>query len=214
MLSKAPESPKRSLPNPGDGPTVAIPAPVCLADVIYENDRWLLEWAAEINTGLVLDPIREVLTMRSEGLILAALEAAANLKKVPADLGVWIVPFLHHTDEVVRRAALWCCSDLDFGAFFETESSILVKQACLAKLTKTRGLAAIPALLEHLRSADWQIRAAAADALLFLGPAAVHAAIELVPVAGEPVRTAVARIVASCADEDLLETYLGACGAE
>jgi hypothetical protein len=38
----------------------------------------------------------------------------------------------------------------------------------------------------------------------------VRAAIELVPVAGEPVRASVARMVASCADEDLLEAYLGA----
>lgn len=174
---------------------------------------WLLEWAAEINAGLVLDPIREVLTTRSEGLIRAALETAANLKEVPADLGVWIAPFLHHTDEVVRRAVVWCCSDLDFGAFFEAESSILVKQACLAKLAKTRGPAAIPALLGHLCSADWRIRAAAAAALLLLGPAAVRAAIELVPVAEEPVLTAVARMVASCSDEDLLEAYLRACEA-
>jgi HEAT repeat protein len=177
------------------------------------NGAWLLEWAANDDPALAADLIRKAVSAGPGQLAAAALIAASKLPKTPGDLSGFAVPFLSDGNELVRRAAVLCCCDLDFGAFFETESSILVKQACVAKLAKTRGMTAIPELLRHLRSADWRIRAAAADALLFLGPAAVRAAIELVPVAGEPVRTAVARMVASCAEEDLLEAYLRACGA-
>jgi hypothetical protein len=177
------------------------------------NGAWLLEWAANDDPALATDLMRKALSAGPCQLAATALTAASKLPETPGDLSGFAVPFLSDGNELVRRAAVLCCCDLDFGAFFETESSILVKQACLAKLAKTRGVAAIPELLRHLRSADWRIRAAAADALLFLGPAAVRAAIELVPVAGEPVRTAVARMVASCADEDLLAAYLTACGA-
>jgi len=177
------------------------------------NRAWLLEWAANDDPALATDLIRKGLSTGRRQLAAAALTAASKLPEMPADLSGFAVPFLSDESELVRRAAVLCCCDLDFGAFFETESSIVVKQACLAKLAKTTGLAAIPELLGHLRSSDWRIRAAAADALLFLGPAAVRAAIELVPVDGEPVRTAVARMVASCAEEDLVEVYLRACGA-
>ena len=177
------------------------------------NRAWLLEWAANDEPALATDLMRKALSAGPGQLAAAALSAANRLPGIPADLSGFAIPFLSDGDELVRRAAVLCCCDLDFGAFFETESSVLVKQACLAKLAKSRGLAAIPELLEHLHSADWRIRAAAAEALLFLGPAAVRAAIELVPFAGEPVRAAVARMVASCADEDLLEAYLTACRA-
>ena len=173
---------------------------------------WLLEWAANDDPALGAHLMRKALSAGPRKLAAAALIAASKLPETPGDLSGFAVPFLSDGNELVRRAAVLCCCDLDFGAFFETESSILVKQACLAKLAKTRGVTSIPELLRHLRSTDWRIRAAAADALLFLGPAAVCAAIELVPVAGEPVRTAVARMVASCTDEDLLESYLRVCG--
>ncbi|MBV8809683.1 MAG: hypothetical protein JO033_13505 [Acidobacteriaceae bacterium] len=177
------------------------------------NGAWLLEWAANDDPALAADLMRKALSTGPRQLAAAALTAASKLPETPGYLSGFAVPFLSDRNELVRRAAVLCCCDLDFGAFFETESSVLVKQACLAKLARIRGVAAIPELSGHLRSADWRIRAAAADALLFLGHAAVRAAIELVPVAGEPVRTAVARMVASCADEDLLEAYLRACGA-
>ena len=178
------------------------------------NGAWLLEWAADDDPALATDLMRKALSAGSRELAGAALAAASKLPKTPADLSVFAVPFLSDGSELVRRAAVLCCCDLDFGAFFETESSVLVKQACLAKLAKTRGPAAIPELLGYLRNADWRIRAAAAEALVFLGSAAVRASIELVPLAGEPVRAAVARMVASCADEDLLEAYLRACAAQ
>ncbi len=177
------------------------------------NGAWLLDWAADDDPALATDLMRKALSSGPRQLAAAALTAACKLPETPADLSGFAVPFLSDGNELIRRAAVLCSSHLDFGAFFETESSVLVKQACVAKVAKTKGGAAIPELLGHLRSADWRIRAAAADALSFLGPAAVRAAIEQVPVAGEPVRAAVARMVASCADEDLLEAYLAACGA-
>ena len=177
------------------------------------NAAWLLEWAAIDDPTLAADLVRKALSAGPRPLAVAALIAASKLPDPPADLSAFAIAFLRDENELVRRAAVLCCLDLNFGAFFERESSVLVKQACLSKLAQTRGLEAVPELLVHLRGADWRIRAAAADALLFLGPAAVRAAIELVPIAGEPVRTAIARMVASCADEDLLEAYLSACGA-
>ena len=71
--------------------------------------KWLLEWAAETSPDLVLDRIREVLTKRSDGLILAALEAAAKLKDFPADLEILMIPLLEHSDELIRRAAVMAC---------------------------------------------------------------------------------------------------------
>jgi HEAT repeat protein len=175
---------------------------------------WLLGWAADDDPPLAVDLIRKALSAGPGQLAAAALTAASKLSETVAGLSDLAIPFLSDGNELVRRAAILCCCDLDFGAFFETESSVVVKQACLAKLAETRGARATPELLRHLRDADWRIRAAAADALLFLGPAAVRTAIELVPLVGESVRTAVARMVASCNDEDLLEAYLKACEAQ
>jgi hypothetical protein len=174
--------------------------------------KWLLEWAAEIDADLVLDPIREVLTKRSEGLILAALEAAANLKDFPTDLEVLIIPLLNHTDEPVRRSAVVACrSASNWRLFFENEPSVLVRQACIAKILDQEGREAVSFALERLANPDWRIRAAAAEGLLSLGKSGVRAAFTLLPEASEPVLIGIARMVIHLGDEDLLDEFVRYC---
>jgi len=80
--------------------------------------KCLLEWAGGTDPDVVLDGIREVLTKRSDELILVALEAAARLKDLTADLESLIVPITEHSDELVRRAAVMACrSGLDWRMF-------------------------------------------------------------------------------------------------
>jgi len=174
--------------------------------------KWLLEWAAEIDAQLVLNPIREVLTKRADGLTLAALEAAANLKDFPADLEMLIIPFLDHNEELVRRAAVMGCrSALNWRLFFENEPSVLVRQAYLAKVMDQEGREAVPFALQRLADRDWRIRAAAAGGLLSLGKSGVRAAFTLLPGASESVRIGIARMVIHLADEDLVDELVRCC---
>jgi len=174
--------------------------------------KWLLEWAAEIDAQLVLNPIREVLTKRSDRLTLPALEAAANLKDFPADLETLIIPFLDHNEELVRRAAVMACrSALNWRLFFENEPSVLVRQACIARVMDHEGPAAVPFALQQLADRDWRIRAAAAEGLLSLGKSGVQAAFTLLPRASESVRIGIARMVIHLADEDLVDEFVRYC---
>lgn len=130
---------------------------------------WLLQWAADTDPDLVLDGIRNVLTKRSDGLILVALEAAAKLKDFPDDLESLIVPLSEHNDELVRRAAVTACrSGLNWRLFFENEPSVLVRQACIARVIDQERREAVPFALQQLANPDWRIRAAAVDGLLSL----------------------------------------------
>jgi hypothetical protein len=190
-----------------------------LADLVGYWDRllesaknWLLKWAAETNPDLLLDRMREVLTQRSDGLILRALEAAAKLKDFPADLEVVILPLLEHGDELVRRAALMACrSASNWRLFFENEPSVLVRQACIAKVVDQEGQEAVPFALQQLANPDWRIRAAAVDGLLSLGEWGVRAALTLLPEASESVRIGVARMMIHWADEDLVNEFVRRC---
>jgi HEAT repeat protein len=174
--------------------------------------KWLLEWAAETDPDLALDGIREVLTKRSEGLILRALEAAAKLKDFPADLDVLILPLLEHGDELVRRAALMAYrSASKWRPFFEKEPSVLVRQVCIAKIVDQEGREAVPFALQQLADPDWRIRAAAVEGLLSLGEWGVRAALTLLPEASESVRIGVARMVIHWADEDLVNEFVRRC---
>src|SRR5262249_43894739 len=97
--------------------------------------KWRLWWAAETDPDLGRDQIREALAKRSDGLLLAALEAAAKLKDSPADLEILIIPLLEHSDELIRRAAVMAYrSALNWRLFFENDPSVLVRQAYIAKV--------------------------------------------------------------------------------
>jgi hypothetical protein len=174
--------------------------------------KWLLEWAAETDADLVLDPIREVLKKRSDGLILPALEAAAKSKHSPSDLDELIIPLLDHNEELVRRAAVMACrSALNWRLFFEKEPSVLVRQACIAKVMDQEGREAVSFALQQLANPDWRIRAAAVEGLLSLGKTGARAAFTLLPEASEPVRIGIARMVIHWADEDLLNEFIQCC---
>jgi hypothetical protein len=174
--------------------------------------KWLLEWAAEIDADLVLDPVREVLIKRSDGLIPAALEAATNVKHFPADLESLIIPFLDHRDELIRRAAVMACrSPHNWRLLFEKESSALVRQACIGKVMRQEGTDAYSFALQQLANPDWRIRAAATESLLSLGKPGVRAALTLLPNASESVRIGIARMVIHLSDEDLLDEFVQCC---
>jgi hypothetical protein len=190
-----------------------------LAGVVSHWDRlperaknWALRWAAEANADVIVDGIREVLTNKQEALLLQALETAAELKNWPPDFDSLIVIFAKHSDELVRRAAaLACRSGLNWRILFEGESSVLVQQACIAKVVEQEGRDAIPFALQQLSSPDWRLRAAAVECLLSLGEWGVRAALILLPQAGEPVRIGVARLVADWADGELHDEFVYRC---
>ena len=84
-------------------------------------------------------------------MILPALEAAAKLMDYPADLANLILPLLEHGDELLRRAAVMACrSAFDWRLFFESEPSVLVRQACIARVMDQEGREAVPFALQQL----------------------------------------------------------------
>jgi HEAT repeat protein len=174
--------------------------------------KWLLEWASESDPDSVLDGIRDALTRRSDELVFPALEAAYRLKDFPADLGILILPLLEHGDELIRRAAVAAYRPaFDWRPFFESEPSVLVRQACIARLMTLESREAIPFALQRLSDSDWRIRAAAADGLLSLGESGIRAAITLLPEACESARIAIARMVVLSENEDLVDEFFRFC---
>ena len=174
--------------------------------------KWLLEWAAATDADLVAAAIREVLIKRSDSLILMALEAVATLKNFPADLELLIIPFIDHGNELIRRAAVMVCrSALNWQLIFEKDLSVLVRQACIARIMDQKGSEAVPFALQQLSHPDWRIRAACAEALLSLGKPGIQAALTLLPKAGESVRVSIARMVIHSADEHLLDEFIHFC---
>jgi HEAT repeat protein len=174
--------------------------------------KWLLEWAAETDPDLVVDQIREVLANSSDALMLAALEAGAKVKNLSAGLEALVTPLLKHSDELVRRAAVMACRSAgDWRQFFENEPSVLVRQACIARVVDRDGREAAPFALQLLANPDWLIRAAAVEGLLSLGEWGIRAALKLLPEADESVRIAIARMVVHCADEELLDEFIQCC---
>jgi HEAT repeat protein len=134
------------------------------------------------------------------------------LKDFPADLEILIIPLLEHSDELIRRAAVMACrSALNWRLFFEKEPSVLVRQACIAKVMAQEGGEAIPFALQQLANPDWHIRAATVEGLLSLGKSGVRAAFTLLPEASESVRIGIARMVIHWADEDLLNEFIQCC---
>lgn len=182
-------------------------------DRLSESDRkWLIEWATEINADAIVLPVRKVLAERYDGLILVALEAVAKLKTFPADFENLLIPFLQHGHDVIRRAAVMACrSAFDWRQFFEQERSVIVRQACVAKVIQQEGMDAMSFALQQLSNPDWRIRSAATEGLLSLGQPGVRAALTLLPEASEPVRIAIGRIVVHSADEDALDEFLRSC---
>lgn len=173
---------------------------------------WLLRWAAETQPDLIADRTRETLADKPEELLLPALEAATKMKDVPADLDDVIVPLLEHSDERIRRAAVMACrSGVDWRRFFEREPSVLVQQACMAKIIDREGRDAVPFALQQLASPDWRIRAAAVDGLLSLGEWGIRAALMLLPQADESVRIGIARMVVHSGDDRLLNEFVYRC---
>jgi HEAT repeat protein len=153
-----------------------------------------------------------VLSKKSDGLTLAALGAAAKLKNSPADVEALIIPFLRHNNEPIRRAAVMACRTAsDWRLFFDREPSVLVKQACIAKIIGQEGKEAVPFALQQLANPDWRIRAAAADGLISLGQPGIRAAFTLLPEASETVRIAIARMVIHSTDEALLDEFIQSC---
>ena len=178
--------------------------------------RWLIESSREQNPVLTVDLIRKALiSPGSDELSLAALQAAATLEQMPEDINALTVPFLSHSDERLRLAAVAVtCSPLNWVAFLENESSVLVRESGIKKHAASCGLSALPDLLRYMGDPDWRIRAAAADAILSLGTPAVRSAMELLPLGDEALRAAIARMVIQLEDEELLTNYLHRCNVE
>ena len=104
-----------------------------------------------------------------------------------------------------------CRSAFDWRLFFESEPSVLVRQACIARVIDQEGREAVPFALQQLANPDWRIRAAAAEGLLSLGEWGIRAALTLLPEADESVRIGIARMVVHWADEELLDEFIRCC---
>lgn len=104
-----------------------------------------------------------------------------------------------------------CNSAVNWRERFQHDPSVLVREACLAKIVEREGREGVPFALGRLADPDWRIRATAVESLLLLGEWGVRAALATLRNADETARIAIGRLAATWADGELLDEFLHHC---
>ncbi len=97
----------------------------------------------------------------------------------------------------------------DFRPFLDQETERHVRPAAVTQLGKQEGEDALPTLIQLLRSNDWRLRAAAADAIAGMGPRCAERMKPLVHDTDENVRIAAVRVLLNLAEDEWLKHELG-----
>ena len=177
-----------------------------------QEQVWILHWGLDAFPHRVGALVPQSLAserddVRLEGLrILGALgetQAVASLRKLAAK-------FLSDPSAAVRAAAAHVSPPgVDWRAFLDQETEWHVRAAAVTQLAKQEGEDALPTLIQLLRSNDWRLRAAAADAIAGMGPRCAERMKPLVQDTDENVRIAAVRVLLNLAEDEWLKHELG-----
>jgi hypothetical protein len=177
-----------------------------------QEQVWILHWGLDAFPEMVGALVPQSLAsewddVRLEGLrVLGALgetQTAASLRDLAGK-------FLNDPDAAVRAAAAHASPPgVDWRAFLEQEAEWQVRAAAVGQLAKQDGEDALPTLIQILRSNDWRLRAAAADAIAGMGPSGGERMKPLVHDTDENVRIAAVRVLLNLAEDEWLKHELG-----
>jgi hypothetical protein len=162
------------------------------------TQRWLLRWGVTRNFPDRTVLIEQALQDQCDAVILEALQDIAAIRDAGDVLKTPFELFLFHDSAAIRAAAIraGACPG-DWDALLEAETDPGVRGACMASLGRNLGSMAIPYLIDGLAHEDWMVVAAATEAIVTLGDAALAAVRPLVQHPSLQVRVAASRILCS-----------------
>jgi hypothetical protein len=171
-----------------------------------DNREWLLQWGAEEYPQQVGALQARALESGSEQLALAALRSIAGAEGRGLEARAGIDGFLTHANPELQLAAAHAgARHADWRAFIHAEREPAVRRAGLARLAAAEGARAVPDLVAALADPDWEMRAAATEALSGLDDSVPEAVEPLVQHPEAAVRTAAAQVLIARGKDEWLE---------
>lgn len=176
-----------------------------------ETRLWLLEWGVGAYPDEVIAPLSEALQHPSTALARDALRLVPRLgAERSAVLREALVPFARSNHADVRLDAMRAGVAMqNWGVLAQQDPDPRVRAVALHWLAREEGARAVDALAQCLaHDDDWRVRAAAADALVAIGEAAVPVVEPLVGDDRPAIRAAAFRVLLMLGREDWLEEHV------
>ncbi len=173
-----------------------------------ETHAWLLAWGATDFPDAVLAPLQAALGHPDADLAREALRLVSRLgPERAAALREAVVPFARASDPAVRLDALRAGATVQtWRVVARQDLDPRARVAAVRWMAREDGAQAAEALARCLaEDADWRVRAAAADALVALGEAALPVVEPLLHHDRTAVRAAAYRVLLALGREDWLE---------
>jgi hypothetical protein len=179
------------------------------ATLVPESRAWLLRWGAERWPDDATDLLVQALESGDDRLAATALECLARWEAPPACLRPTLSALASDRENPLRTAAVRAGGDgVDWRQAVATDPDPAFRLACLARLVTAQGPAAIPFLATLLAESDWTVRAAATEALIGAGPAAVEVVRPHIRDPDPAVRASTVRILSELGEDEWLEATL------
>jgi hypothetical protein len=174
---------------------------------LNERDKeWLLKWGAVQNPAYTVDLILSALDSKSDGLVLASLDAISFFGEAGSIFKNHTGRFLTSPNSAVRLAACRAgATGVDWEACLAREEDTAVKIEMLMRLTEEKGSVAAPVLIKILEEGDARLRSAAAAALQTIGRDVVDMMKPLMKHANQGVRVAAAQVLIAAGEDLWLE---------
>lgn len=170
-----------------------------------EMKEWLLRWGVRGHPARTVDLIIDALETGSDDLRLASLECIGAMGDAAVLLRPMVEHFLHHPEKVFRLAAINAGVSEDWGRAVFREKEADVRIRIMGRLTREKGVDAVPVLIELLQDRDYRVRAAATANLIRLGEKAVNEVRPLLDHQDEGVRIAATQVMLADGEERFLE---------
>jgi HEAT repeat protein len=180
-------------------------------DTLSEANRgWLLGWGARDWPHRIEELLAAGLEGGSEDVTLAALECLPALGADAAPrFSSSLARLARHPDVALRRAAIEAGADgVDWLAAIATETDPDLRRTCVRRLAQEEDEGALPTLIHLLQDADWEMGAAAAEALIGIGEPVLESVKPLVHHSNTAARTGAVQVLLALGQEAWLEREL------
>jgi hypothetical protein len=183
----------------------------CWDSLPAQEQIWILHWGLDAFPHKVGALVPQSLASEHDEVTLEGLRILGALggTQAVAPLRELAAKFLNHPSAAVRAAAAHASPPgVDWRTFLDKETEWQVRAAAVTQLAKQEGEAALPTLIQLLRSNDWRVRAAAADAIAGMGPRCAECMKPLVHDTDENVRIAAVRVLLNLGEDEWLKHEL------